>query len=137
MLYTQEQVREAIMRLTMCARKECEMCQYKDRPESDLPSYDCKKRATKNMNILADVCMCNVKIAKPKAMSGCAKRKETLCWECANNCGKCSWSKDFTPVENWEAVPTKIKEYHNRSSYIESYRVISCPEFERSKRYKR
>ena len=55
MKYTQEQVREALMRLSMCARKECEICKYKDRPKVELPSYDCKERSTKNMNILADV----------------------------------------------------------------------------------
>jgi hypothetical protein len=39
----------------MCARKECEICKYKDRPKAELPSDNCKERATKNMNILADV----------------------------------------------------------------------------------
>ena len=34
MKYTQEQVREALMRLSMCARKECEICKYKDRPKA-------------------------------------------------------------------------------------------------------
>ena len=45
------------MRLSMCARKECEICKYKDRPKAELPSEDCKERSTKNMNILADVCL--------------------------------------------------------------------------------
>ena len=44
MKYTQEQVREALMRLSMCARKECEICKYKDRPKTELPSEDCKER---------------------------------------------------------------------------------------------
>ena len=57
MKHTQEQVREALMRLSMCARKECEICKYKDRPKTELPSDDCKERSTKNMNILADVCL--------------------------------------------------------------------------------
>jgi hypothetical protein len=55
--HTREQVREALMRLSMCARKECEICKYKDRPKTELPSDDCKERSTKNMNILADVCL--------------------------------------------------------------------------------
>ena len=38
MRYSQEKLREAIMRLTMCARRECEICKYKDRPKSELPS---------------------------------------------------------------------------------------------------
>ena len=45
------------MRLSMCARKECEICKYKDRPKTELPSDDCKERSTKNINILADVCL--------------------------------------------------------------------------------
>ncbi len=50
------------------------------------------------------------------------KKKETLCWTCQNACGGCSWSRSFTPVEGWEAKPTKNEQ-------TDSYRVISCPEF--------
>ena len=57
MRYSQEKLREAIMRLTMCARRECEICKYKDRPKSELPSDYCKELSTKNMNILADFCL--------------------------------------------------------------------------------
>lgn len=55
--YTKDQIREAIMRLTMCARRECEICKYKDRPKKELPSKDCKERAIQNMNVLANVCL--------------------------------------------------------------------------------
>lgn len=54
---TKEQIREAIMRLSMCACRECEICKYKDRPKKELPSEDCKERTKKNMNILANVCL--------------------------------------------------------------------------------
>ena len=57
MKHTQEQVREALMRLSMCARKQCEICKYKDRPKTELPSDDCKERSTKNVHILAYVCL--------------------------------------------------------------------------------
>lgn len=59
MNYSQEKLREAIMRLTMCARRECEICKYKDRPKSDLPSEYCKDLSTQNMHILADFCLKN------------------------------------------------------------------------------
>lgn len=49
-----EEIREAIMRLAMCARRECTICKYKDRPKSELPSDDCIERINKNINILAD-----------------------------------------------------------------------------------
>lgn len=55
--YTKDQLREAIMRLTMCALRECEVCRYKDRPKIELPSEECKKRTKQNMSILANVCL--------------------------------------------------------------------------------
>ena len=45
-----EKEREALMRLTMCAREECAMCKYEKDCNFD---FQCKL-ATKNMNILAD-----------------------------------------------------------------------------------
>lgn len=45
-----EKEREALMRLTMCARDECYVCKYKDKYTYD----DCFGEIVKNMNILAD-----------------------------------------------------------------------------------
>lgn len=45
-----EEVREALMRLTMCAREECAMCKYKDECGFDF-QY---KISTENMNIILD-----------------------------------------------------------------------------------
>lgn len=45
-----EEVREALMRLTMCAREECAMCKYKDECCFDF-QY---KISTDNMNTLSD-----------------------------------------------------------------------------------
>ena len=50
--YTEE-VREALMRLTMCAREECGMCKYKDECDFDF-QY---KISTDNMNTLSDALM--------------------------------------------------------------------------------
>jgi len=44
-----EREREALMRLTMCARIECDICKYKD-----LSIEECDERITENMNTLAD-----------------------------------------------------------------------------------
>lgn len=52
--------------------------------------------------------------------------KETLCWECANSCGGCSWSQEFKPVEGWEAEPTIVED--TQCEY-ESFNVKSCPQF--------
>lgn len=49
-----EEIREAIMRLSMCAIRECELCKYKDCPEKDLPSDECKARSIENVSILVN-----------------------------------------------------------------------------------
>ncbi len=51
-----EKEREAIMRLTMCARRQCMICKYRcnrRRAAVYLPEH-CQKRITENMNILAE-----------------------------------------------------------------------------------
>lgn len=52
--HSKEEIREAIMRLSMCACRECEICKYKTDSKDKMPSEDCKDRAKRNMNILAD-----------------------------------------------------------------------------------
>ena len=47
-----ERLQEAIMRMTMCARRECTVCKYS---MSEQPSEDCDGRITANMNVLADL----------------------------------------------------------------------------------
>ena len=54
-------------------------------------------------------------------------KKDTLCWDCQRACGGCSWSQSFTPVDGWEAQPTKIK--CGRRGFISSYLVTACPLF--------
>ena len=53
----------------------------------------------------------------------------TLCWDCANATGGCSWSDywEHSPVPGWIAIPTKLK--LNNETNGSSYAVISCPEF--------
>ena len=57
-------------------------------------------------------------------------RKETLCWYCDKAGGNCSWSAKFQPVDGWNAIPTRIQTRDNPKGYVESYRVLDCPEFE-------
>ena len=56
----------------------------------------------------------------PKAMQ--RPLPPTLCWDCENAVGRCSWSKDFKPIDGWTAeyVPDK-----------DSYYVEACPQFQR------
>lgn len=46
----------------------------------------------------------------------------TLCWDCANACFGCSWSRYFEPVEGWVATPTQGK-------VSDSFIVHQCPQF--------
>ena len=53
-----------------------------------------------------------------------AGRVDTLCWDCKNaTCGGCCWAdpKQQKPVHDWVAEETE-----------NGYRVVACPEFERS-----
>ena len=45
-----EKEREALMRLTMCARNQCSICKYKDSNTYE----DCQNEITEDMHILAD-----------------------------------------------------------------------------------
>lgn len=45
-----EEEREALMRLTMCARHDCKICKYK----GEYTFEDCDKEITKNMHVIAD-----------------------------------------------------------------------------------
>ena len=56
--------------------------------------------------------------------------KNQLCWYCEKACGKCSWSKDFTPVEGWDAEPATIRSREADAKIIETFYIKSCPEYE-------
>jgi hypothetical protein len=50
-------------------------------------------------------------------------KRESICWNCANACGKCSWSNGtFIPVKGWQAEFTVC-------NGTPSYLVSSCPKF--------
>ena len=53
----------------------------------------------------------------------------SLCWRCRRSCvDRCSWAARFEPVKGWEAESRMIE---FRPGYsLQSYRVISCPEFD-------
>jgi len=59
--------------------------------------------------------------------------KGTLCWQCANAVPNekygCKWSKDFEPVEGWDATPTIIGRQNAQLAPIPSFEVHECPEY--------
>lgn len=55
------------------------------------------------------------------------KKESSICWDCANAYAhKCSWFKDYTPVEGWTAEKRK---YNSGNRTITSYCVEQCPNF--------
>ena len=61
-----EREREALMRLTMCAREECGMCKYKDTCDFDFQH----ETATRYMNILADALRTADRKTEPQTDNG-------------------------------------------------------------------
>ncbi len=60
----------------------------------------------------------------------CGFTSNSLCWQCSRATGFCPWSRDFEPVQGWEAVPTLIKgDRKGRNPDIPSYDVKKCPLF--------
>lgn len=68
---------------------------------------------------------------------------QQLCWTCKKSCGKCPWSKNFTPVAGWEAEETLIimhyrhrlpGEKHVKPVRDKTYKIKACPLYEKEKR---
>lgn len=59
MNYTEDDVREALIRLTMCANRECAVCEHRYTPITIVPSPECKARISFNINLLTDKCFNN------------------------------------------------------------------------------
>ena len=57
-------------------------------------------------------------------------KHDTICWNCKKASGRCSWSREFKPVEGWRAIPTKVREQGKKDKFIPSYDVYECPEFD-------
>ena len=58
----------------------------------------------------------------------------TICWNCKNACGGCSWSREFKPVEGWTATPRTLyqrKSKDNEMTEVIAFSVAECPKFER------
>ena len=61
----------------------------------------------------------------------------TLCWTCGRACGGangCSWSREYKPVEGWDAERRDVAVWRGESGrqyteYSESYYVKRCPEY--------
>lgn len=52
-----------------------------------------------------------------------------LCWKCAKATGKCSWSKNLTPVEGWTAKLVLRVNWDGEMGT--NWAISKCPEFEK------
>ena len=120
-----EREREALMRLTMCARNECVMCKYKDSCDSDVRF----EFATKHMIILADALNADRKTENSSEKpNNCEPQYEmsmgTLrCDNCSEygsfKCTKCDGEMYFTRLEpktepnNYEPKICDFCRYYN------------------------
>lgn len=54
----------------------------------------------------------------PKDRPNRLGRREQLCWDCKNAVGRCPWSRNFTPVDGWDAEADG-----------DGYKIYDCPLF--------
>nr|DAF81468.1 MAG TPA: hypothetical protein [Caudoviricetes sp.] len=56
---------------------------------------------------------------------------DQLCWDCANACGGCEWSRSFQPVPGWTAAPARRIQNYGETGFkvIDTYRITACPKF--------
>ena len=77
---------------------------------------------------------------KGKNMCG---QDASLCASCAMTAKGCPWVNRYEPIPGWEAKPIKklvssikTKKGTYNKTYIDSYKVISCPHFRKYERMK-
>ena len=58
-------------------------------------------------------------------------QSKQLCWDCANACGGCEWSRSFRPVPGWSASPSRRIQNYGETGFkvIDTYRITACPKF--------
>lgn len=54
---------------------------------------------------------------------------EQLCWRCAKATGKCSWSRNLTPVPGWTATVVKRETYWQADD--DNFYITACPLYEK------
>lgn len=55
---------------------------------------------------------------------------QNICWDCQKATGGCSWSRNFTPVEGWEAELIPYQPWKNKHiNFSDTYHITKCPEF--------
>ena len=95
--------------------------------EGYAPKVICQKHEIKSYSMFRRLMADNgYKMDRPKKSYKPEPKLQTLCWNCANAVGKCSWSQDFVPVEGWTAEKTARE---CNGNIVASYTVLKCPQF--------
>ena len=99
-----------------CGKYECKDKLYKERKERQYAKYRTGRPTGRPKKEI---------IEKPRL-----NKNDSLCWDCQNACGGCNWSRSLKSVEGWNVEVKKIQHKANgRTTFDESCRVISCPEY--------
>lgn len=69
-----------------------------------------------------------LKRERPAGRNDFAGYGEQLCWRCAKATGKCSWSRNLTPVPGWTATTVKRETYLQAA---DNYYITACPLYEK------
>lgn len=95
--------------------------------EDCAPRIICQKHGIKSYSTFRQVMVDNgYKLDRPKKSYKPEPKVQTLCWNCANAVGRCSWSQDFIPVKGWTAKETARE---CNGNIVASYTVLKCPQF--------
>ena len=62
----------------------------------------------------------------------------SICMDCNMTCKGCPWATKFKPVKGWkaEAIKKLVSSFHGKKGYIDSFRVIECPNYKKYERLK-
>ena len=63
-------------------------------------------------------------------MNNVDRYKHNICWDCQKAVCGCNWSRNFTPVEGWEAELIEYQPWDTNDSHPHTtYHITKCPEF--------
>ena len=124
-----EKEREALMRLTMCARGECPMCKY----EEQCDNWDFRMElATKNMNILAEALRKLNNSEKPNNCDTCRNKGFEGCEQPCLGCNGCDLyePKDEPTISKMEQVDEPKTQMKTQNSNLTFEKDECAKEYE-------
>lgn len=71
-------------------------------------------------------------------LTGNRQSYPSICIDCGNTCNGCPWASKQMPVDGWkaEAVKKDVTSFKGMKGFIDSFRVLECPNFKKYERLK-